>query len=365
MSPIKQKNIDSLQIIRAAAALLVLASHASKDFIKKVPDYADDLLIWKIGQAGVDIFFVISGFIMLYVAMNTPQGMQSGVDFIKKRLIRVAPLYWIFTTLTLLVSVVTPDAKNHNDTSLLYTLSSYLFIPYERSTDDHFTPILGVGWTLNYEMMFYALFALSIIFDSTKWKTITALIAGLFLCGFFINPEDQKQLYFWTRPILMEFLMGIVIAKIYLDGRRIGNTASIALYAVGISWLIYASFATEDPTLPGVRLQAWGIPSALIVAAAILRSTTSTATHNQGFIFLKKIGDASYSLYLTHMFVIRIITIVSVDILGIRSIAILWAIVFAASIAVSIYSYKYIEVPLTAYLNKLFYSNARPTHKAA
>lgn len=365
MHPIKQKNIESLQIIRAAAALLVLASHASKDFIKKVPDYTDNFLIWKIGQAGVDIFFVISGFIMLYVAINAQQGIQSGLDFIKKRIIRVAPLYWIFTTLTLMVSLVIPDAKNHNDTSLAYTLSSYFFIPYERSTDDHFTPILGVGWTLNYEMMFYALFALSIVFDRTKWRMITSLIAGLFLWGLFINLEDQKQIYFWTRPILMEFFLGIFIAKLYLDGRRIGNTTSIALYVIGISWLIYASFTTEDPTLPEVRLQAWGIPSALIVAAAILRSTASAATHNRGFIFFKKIGDASYSLYLTHMFIIRTITIISVDIFGISNIVVLWIFVFSTSIVISIYSYKYIEVPITAYLNKVFHSSARPNQKVA
>src|SRR5882672_247790 len=160
--------LDSVQALRALAALCVVVYHV--DFVGR-------------GAFGVDIFFVISGFIICHVTAKDHDG------FLRKRLIRIVPLYWAGTLCLYCLGLVAPRLLQSEPT-LSGLVNSLLFIPYAKEGGRVY-PILFLGWTLNYEMFFYALFACALALNRRLAPiTVCAALVVLVAAGQPVAPSS-------------------------------------------------------------------------------------------------------------------------------------------------------------------------------
>lgn len=350
----KQERLDSIQILRALAALAVIWSHSSLELLRFTDvDLRSFSSVSSMGRMGVDIFFVISGFVMVYVSSRHFQERGEAIRFALRRIARVVPIYWFYTSLILLVAVFAPRLLREVELSWSYVAASYLFIPLRALADGGLHPLLGIGWTLNYEMYFYLLFAPFLIF--ARGRAVMAL-AGLFavivLLGRFLDPSADA-FWFWSRPIILEFAAGALLALAYLNRWRISLSVATVLIAAGIAWVLYVAEYWNQGNLDD-RLIATGIPSILIVAGFVMRRRPDRKKEHshfsRGFI---ELGNASYSLYLVHMFVIRALTqLVPADALGVFYPVVYMTGVFALCIVAAIISYRLIELPSNDFLRR-------------
>jgi len=277
-----KRNVLYIQYLRGIAAMLVVLHHARNP----QPWLFDPLAnVSYLGGAGVDIFFVISGFIMFIAARNEAVG-----DFIQRRLTRIVPLYWLATLLLLVITIVRSDPIAEAPPS--HVIESLLFIPhFSPSRPGEILPLLIPGWTLNFEMFFYAVFAIAIISGRIIWTT-ASLICGLVLLGFILQPHGAISSTY-TDPVLLEFLAGVMIGKAFL------------IYPFHRLWLLLpigiAAFILV--ALPGFpqdwRAVVHGIPAVIIVIGVLAVEARGHLLQSR---VLKLIGDASYSIYLSHGF---------------------------------------------------------------
>jgi len=287
-----------IQILRAGAALSIAVLHAQHDTEALAarlgrPFERIDQFPW---AAGVDVFFVISGFIMVYAsrAMFASSGAQR--TFLTRRMARIVPLYWTVTTLYLAVALASPALLNSEIIAPWPVIASYLFLPFERP-DGLVQPVYSLGWTLNFEMYFYVLFALALVWPLRKAvPVLTAVLGALVVLGqAFRLPEP---LAFWTSPLILEFAFGIWLGLLKAEGFVLPRPVRAAL-AAGALGLLLVSGSTGLP-----RVLAYGLPAALLVAAAALGVEREKAMAWPARIGVA-LGDASYALYLVHPFVIR------------------------------------------------------------
>lgn len=328
--------ITGIQYLRAIAALLVVWHHARIQLADLHPIFSLGF-----GERGVDLFFVISGFIMV----ATTQGKTVGAgEFIERRLWRVVPLYWIATTLVTISALVAPHLFKSTSPELGHVVQSLLFVPHASpSHPGENWPILVPGWTLNYEMFFYAVFAVCLAVAPGR-RTVPALSAALgalVLVGWLFAPA-QPVLVTWTNTLLVEFLLGAWLGRIWIDGKVV---------PLSPPWVVAGLIAGavclfSDPPVPRGVVQ--GIGAALIVYVTL-------AAHRAGaraWQWLSYLGDASYSIYLTHILSLGVLRVVWKGVVGTggglaQSTAfMLVALVFAA--LAGVLSYRFVEVPLLA-----------------
>ena len=320
--PVARKaTLVSIQYLRAFAALAVVAQHTGHTR--------------GMGQVGVDIFFVISGFIMWMVTQreSTPG------DFLLHRAIRIWPLY-ILATLVMLTQA--PWAGWQLARSLL-------FIPYLNASGKAW-PLLLQGWTLNYEMFFYGLFALSLCVPRRpRLAVLAVLMVTLVGVGLLLRqPGPIAATY--TSPMLLEFLAGVAISALAGAGRLPGPRTGVALVALGLAALAASAVVHTEEAW---RALVWGVPSAAIVAGMLSLDRAGKVPVLPPLRFL---GDASYSIYLFHTFVLDSI----VTRLSLPPIVIV-PLVLAAVCVVCSLIYLVVERPLTRALQKVALRRARPT----
>jgi peptidoglycan/LPS O-acetylase OafA/YrhL len=295
-----------LQVLRFAAATMVLAHHLLLEVAtpRLAMPLADPLgFEWSIG---VDIFFMVSGFIMCFLTLRHFGEKGYWAEFLRRRFVRVVPLYWVFTSLMLVLILAAPSEISHNDLSAGRIVSSYLFYPWPRASGDVY-PILGLGWTLNYEMLFYLAYTVALCFPRRLGLggiTVVFLLATTF--GRLLPPQWIAP-RFWTDPIILEFLLGVLLGLAYLRGWRLGWGARTALIVAGVGLSVVM---TKLGLTNHVDRDLWGgAPAFLIAAGAILGPRTAKGSALGPVTrALVLCGDASYALYLTHMFAIRALT---------------------------------------------------------
>ena len=194
--------LNSVQCLRASAIILVVAYHAAGHLGVFHPNYA----ILEFGQYGVDLFFVISGFMM----MVTTTSKASPTIFIAKRLWRIVPLYWFITLVYVILLLLAPYLLPSGTLDFGYIIKSFLFIPsYGPKFPDLIWPLVIPGWSLNYEMYFYALFAIALLL-SAKYRGLVAVILLVTACRTWPSHKLQKpncnylyehgfdRVYFWN-----------------------------------------------------------------------------------------------------------------------------------------------------------------------
>lgn len=347
---------SNIQALRAVAALLVVVGHAlheTQAISTLVGRDAPDLsfIYWGFG---VDIFFVISGFIMAYTSAGLFGQRGAWRVFLTRRLTRIVPLYWLLTTVLLIGGAIAPRLLNVPIDDWRHVLASYAFIPSLRVPGE-IRPVMALGWTLNMEMFFYVLFAGALTLPFRRGMTALAVvIGGLALFGMIVRPE-QVQLAFWSQSIILEFLMGCLLGVAYLQGARLTPAVAVTVAAVGVLGMVKFGGPESGANLPdAVR---WGIPALLIVAAAgLARSATS-----RGMLWLAALGNASYSLYLVHPFVLRPMRIIWTHLVG-GALPLTAYVAAATALAtiVAILTYRFVERPLLRWAQGSTKAGAQP-----
>jgi exopolysaccharide production protein ExoZ len=288
--------LASIQILRALAAISVTVTHVQVDLVAQLglPHALPDL---EVGTAGVDVFFIISGFIMVY-SSELLYGQPSGPSmFFARRILRIVPLYWICTTLYILIPKLVPELERSIYSPSLI-IASYLFFPYPRP--EGMFPVAGQGWTLNYEMLFYVIFSLAIFCPRRVAVALAAIVLATAVgVGQFLGPLPQP-FEFWADPLVLEFGLGMAVGLAYVEGVRLPVWPRLMLILAGLA-LIYL-FATPPAPTAWHRALGWGVPAAMIVVGA---SFGRLNWETRAAALLVMIGDASYALYLFHPFSIR------------------------------------------------------------
>lgn len=282
----RRGSLEGLQYLRAIAALMVVWTHAREQF-----DWLRLQFPSEAGAYGVDLFFVISGFVMVY----TTHGRQiTAWQFMRKRIERVAPLYWVTTLGLLAVALLAPSLVRSVMPDLGHTVASLLFWPMvSPKFPDHYWPVLIPGWTLNYEMAFYLLFALSLFLPARQRITSIVLALGAWVVLMQWLPHPEGVIDFYSNPIILNFAAGMLLGRAYLGG-WLSSKPHIGFYLIIFGIICWWMADRLDL---GNRLIGAGIPSTAIVAGVCL-----VGTQLPHWPVLQKLGDASYSIYLSHVF---------------------------------------------------------------
>jgi exopolysaccharide production protein ExoZ len=286
-----------LQILRGVAASMVVGHH----YVASQVERDEEVRPWieGVGGSGVDIFFVISGFIMM-MTQSDPQKTNSARQFLWRRLVRIAPLYWVLTLTAVLLALVASGEVN-TDFSLQKALTSLLFLPFGSGIDmeleAHTAYVIPMAWTLTYEWYFYLVFALTLAVGLKPMTRIGVMATWFTLCiaiGYLFQPTSLI-LQMATNPIVLEFLLGCLVAILYRKGYRLNGLQAIAL---GILASLMLGNMLHETALE--RLLLWGVPAFILIAAASLYQAGRL-----DFVMLRpfvRLGDISYSLYLSHFF---------------------------------------------------------------
>jgi exopolysaccharide production protein ExoZ len=327
----------TVQALRAVAALQVVAYHSFSAWTERVfHQPADDF--WPNGSGGVDIFFVVSGLVMVMSADRLAGRPGAWRIFLRHRLVRIVPLYWIMTTAKVAIVLVLPALALRTRLDPAYVTGSYLFLPVYDSNGDFF-PVLPDGWTLSYEMLFYGLVTIALS-AHVPILAVAAPALGAFALFGIAGGSDG-----FVNAIVIEFLFGVVIGIAIRRPRYSPPLAAAALLLLGFAIIL------TGPVISGaLRPITWGIPAACIVASAVALEQRATSRIPR---WLLDLGDASYSIYLMHGFVIPVVFAVIMRVVP----AFFWlpaAVVFSllASAAVGRLGFCWIERPLLSWLRQ-------------
>lgn len=216
--------------------------------------------------------------------------------FLTRRFIRIVPLYWLVTTFFLSVLLIRPGWMYTARFELSHVISSYFFIPAEHpGAAGHMEPLVIPGWTLNFEMFFYLLFAVALLFKGgVRAGVIVAMLTCVFSLQLF-NPPENSILGFYSSSIVLEFALGVLLGHLYTAGAAIPRPLSMLMMVTGCIALVAWS-VIGLPEMP--RLFAYGIPAFLVVAGAVFYEQARPIAARRLPILL---GDASYSIYLSHV----------------------------------------------------------------
>jgi exopolysaccharide production protein ExoZ len=278
------ERVWSIQYLRAMAALGVVVFHALESSAHRFP----------VGAAGVDVFFVISGFIIASLMLGRE---SDPVTFGWRRLLRIVPLYWATTFAALAVAWIEPDFFYRMDPSIENTMLSLLFIPHASATGG-VTPVLWQGWTLEYEMFFYLLCTLALFLPSHRLLALGVVLTTLVGAGLIARPTEPIPLAY-TNPLLLEFAAGMLLAVAWR--RRWLNAPWLGVVALLAGIAAYALQQVGVAPTTGARVIDWGAPAIFIVAGALAIEGAGRMPQS---LFGLLVGNASYSLYLTHTFVL-------------------------------------------------------------
>ncbi len=301
-----QERITSVQGLRFLAAFAVLIGHV-EIFAYHLGRFRG-VELWRpplIASTafGVDLFFAISGFIMIFSSQRLFGMLGARRTFMARRLRRIVPLYWLALGFTVIWGWRFGPAAD-----LRSVASAFAFIPHPSPiAHGRIVPPLEVGWTLNYEMLFYVLFALclGISARTTALRLGTLLAAGVVLGAVLSLPQP---LAYWTDPVVLEFAGGIGIALLYRKGAALPATLRLGMVLLAAVLVLMPSAATmgaggqhaagQNAAGQGgwFRLLTWGVAGWLVLSATVLGPLRLRAagTWRVG-------GDLSYALYLVHM----------------------------------------------------------------
>jgi peptidoglycan/LPS O-acetylase OafA/YrhL len=289
------KTLNSVQALRAIAASGVLSYHVVFMLAHRAGYSFNES---NFGASGVDLFFVISGFIMMYTTAESFHEPSAPLAFMQRRIIRIVPLYWLCTTGVVLLLAFFPRLFTTVAFDWRAVVSSYLFL-LSRNSTGFIGTVLQTGWTLCFEFYFYLVFAL-LLFWPRKffWFASAAIFAGGIGLG-----NLSGNLPPWatvaTDPILLEFYFGTVIGLLFIKGVTVTRPLSfiaiiIAIAAIGMTGNVIQGGWT--------RVVCWGLPGAAILIGAVSLERTGLTVPR----FLVALGNSSYSLYLTHPFVLPV-----------------------------------------------------------
>lgn len=339
------KRLVGIQVLRALSILVVVWIHLTI-IERKYGAQTTFIPSWLTHAfGGIDIFFVISGLMMVLVTRGRFHSVENALRFAFDRVVRIYPLYWLYTTSVLVVYLINPNLVNSAQENQVDILASYLLLPSDLA------PLINVGWMLVHVVYFYFTFTLFLLWFKENrlaialgsWATLVTL--GQFYCLF--PSSCGATLNLVTHPHTFEFIAGCYIGILYhRHFHRFGLVAFVAGVVLLVGGIIYLS-----PLPPGQGVSNWnrvslfGLPAVLIVYGM-------TALEAKGRIVLptslQTLGDASYSIYLSHVPILTFLGRVWAWVASGDPINHLVALslMLGAMILFGIFSYRFIEKPL-------------------
>ena len=334
------RRVQSIQALRGLAAAMVVVAHAIEHGTEPEPR-----LLGLSAHFGVVVFFVISGFVITHVAGDHR---FDPLSFLKRRIIRVVPLYWALTFLVAGLAVVAPSIFKTTRFDLVYFIKSLLFLPaLVPGTADDWRPLFKPGWTLNYEMFFYLVISLLFWCRSMRARVgLLSLSLGVLVLGSFFITRRAHWFSFYANLELLPFIGGTWLAVLWAEGRiqtwrpAIHLVVMVLTAALTIRFFAFALYPA--PWL--IQELTMMIAAILLVVAALRYEHYFTRHKASGWL-----GDISYSLYLVHMFVVGLgwailhrFGIISVSPAGMIGLVL----IVLASIATADISYRFFERPI-------------------
>lgn len=345
--------ITSIQLLRAIAIILVIHCHTLdyQSYIKAYCYQSHFFYLQDFGAVGVDLFFVLSGFIITIISRRYSQT-GNGVYFFVKRVIRVIPLYWLVSFLSAILTRIefrhTPPIEEIINTIIVFMLPAFK------------APVLFQGWTLSFEMLFYTVIFITMMMNSNKYLWHASLLFLVCISLNYIGGRHFYPLNFWGNGLMLEFLMGVIAGQVYLFSKNFKARSGFWVLLIGIGGLLFSivngfgDISEMQVILNGAlslkRSLLWGVPCALLVTGVIMLHKAIPLRVHPVWI---AIGDASFSLYLIHYMLLHFMyeawklfniqKVIQGDLLVIISMII--------TLVIGWIFYKWVEVPLLNRLN--------------
>lgn len=338
--------LHTIQYLRAIAAMLVLASHA---LLYPIAEHT--LAYGRLGWLGVILFFVVSGFIMVAV---TGTGRFDPGKFLRRRVLRIVPMYWAFTFLAAALALILPTLFKTTVFDGLQLLQSLFFVPFYNPASHGLHPLYKLGWTLNYEMFFYFSFALLALLNARhRVMTLTLIYVGLVIAGIALHPTGAIP-GFYTSYMPLAFVAGAWLGLAQVEGRLQNVHWSVgALLIVLVLGGLVEGFTINH----GGLVEDWEAFAGMLVAAASLVALAVAFERALPRLrVLELLGDASYSIYLVHIFAVAGIAGVALRLMGPVSPWAMGASIVAAiagGLLIGVILYRVVEAPLTNRLRRL------------
>jgi exopolysaccharide production protein ExoZ len=353
---VNKRSIDWIQALRGIAAMMVVVTHA-RHFPEGTPweGFAQRLMFP--GAMGVDLFFLVSGFIMAYTTAGSDGSARYVGRFFIKRFSRIWPVYVVLS----LIAVMVLDGVGFFVSDWPVVAKSFLFLPVNATQLPYLGLAYPLGWTLNFEAYFYLVFGLSMLCGKWRWNVFFGwLVASLVILPAVatgvvsLDPAQSHGFPAWieqiTNPIIWEFAAGVVIGLAYRSPVQWGTPISLVLAcAVAIAFAIYWTISGAA-VFHGIGQ--WGGPLALVMFAMAFASKQMHIPAPRALVWL---GKVSFSLYLTHMLTFTA-CIALLTKLGFEPFTHTWYFVFAAMVCallVADVSWRVLENGLSEWVKRI------------
>ena len=332
------RTLHAIQALRFIAAALVVVSHIRNEYGLEA-----------FGSQGVDIFFVISGFIIQHVTR------QGAPQFVARRLIRILPLYWLGTLGLAAVALVAPGVLHQVAFDPVLVLKSLLFIPTWNEDFQYHLPLLLLGWSLNYEMLFYLVYFIALrISHRHRMLLASLMLVGLSLLHPHVAP--QSALAFWSDAYILEFIYGMLLGQLlnssrFIEHARLGWGLALAGFVL-YCWAMLPStgLVSERMALDKtVRVLVIGLPSMALVLLTLGCEQSVRRLGPRTKASLNFLGELSYPVYIFHIYVMGVLKRLGALELGVVPYVLL---VTAATLGVSAVVFLVYEQPFRAWLGQ-------------
>lgn len=291
MTKTSSHSLHNIQMLRAVAALLVVLHHTLPHYEAMGSTLGGVVMLSQWGFLGVDIFFVISGFIMAYTTFDKERTVASAKTFFKHRLLRIYLGYWpFFFVMLALLSVINPS-KLHS----LDSVGSFFLI-----NADMFELVLPISWSLSFELYFYFLFLFTFLFSVKQLYIVVPAFVGFILpliLYLFFNPQLPQS--FFYSPFLLEFFAGVLL-YMYRDYLMKLWILPLCLLVAVITYGYGITYETKNGLF---RVLTFGTGALFIVLGALILEQKNLYRAGKK---LETLGNASYTLYLSHLFIIQL-----------------------------------------------------------
>jgi len=358
-----ENKIGIIQAFRGIASLLVVFFHA-RLYINFSNNLNFGTWLFGSGAIGVDIFFIISGFIMVYTTQASDGSSKYTMTFFAKRFFRVWPTYFIITVLYFIF--VSKDYSASDFMPHLKDLcKSICFIPIAFNDAVGSAPFYGYatmpqGWTLNYEMYFYLVLGISLFFRKYRWimffstmimaLVLLPLIYGVFSWDAYTDYQLRGiYLNLITNPIIWDFVFGVIIGLLFLSKYFTFKIGSVPLIVLLIAVFLLVLFQYFSGYRGGHGPSRWGGLMAVFILLVVLyiKNVNIKVPH-----YLSWLGEISYSLYLVHFPVQTILfqVVINSNYPRFASHPLMFFVTITVSLITAAISYKVFEIGLSGWL---------------
>jgi peptidoglycan/LPS O-acetylase OafA/YrhL len=343
--------IDGIHVLRGFATVSVVVSHVGERYMWQYMSAEQISSALIASHFVIYLFFAISGMIIVYTSLNSFGKEGASKDFLIRRLVRVIPLYYIATFVEFTTRAIT-----HKPAGLTALLCSLLFIPYPTSSapETVWRPVLGVAWTLDYEILFYLVFAACLLFSrKTGMRVLSAALIVLVIAGTPLKSpfdvEEPRTLFtIWTNPIFLVVLLGAIIGNNIDTIRKFEIRPQTAVGVAGGILLLVATLCVMwggAPYTLAERGVLWIAVLAILCLAITARNMPDGAIRSTGIL----LGDASYSIFLFHFFFIVLIEKIWRAVGGPPNLVVYFLSGVAGSVLLGIGVYYVLEKPLSSF----------------